>query len=83
VSVVVRDQPDLIGKPVAVCHSDSVQGTGEISSANYPARSYGRFNLSLCLYIQMIYEAVFLCCGLSRNAYRLNLKIFQDFPVLV
>ncbi|CAM6091007.1 unnamed protein product [Calypogeia fissa] len=41
VSVVVRNQPGLIGKPVAVCHSNSAQGTGEISSANYPARSYG------------------------------------------
>jgi DNA repair protein REV1 len=26
---------------VAVCHSDSARGTAEISSANYPARSFG------------------------------------------
>ncbi|BBN18674.1 DNA repair protein REV1 [Marchantia polymorpha subsp. ruderalis] len=41
VSVVVRNRPDLVGKPVAVCHSDSEKGTAEISSANYPARSFG------------------------------------------
>ncbi|KAL3677374.1 hypothetical protein R1sor_027322 [Riccia sorocarpa] len=41
VSVVVRNRPDLVNKPVAVCHSDSDKGTAEISSANYPARSYG------------------------------------------
>ncbi|KAL2609061.1 hypothetical protein R1flu_027634 [Riccia fluitans] len=41
VSVVVRNRPDLLDKPVAVCHSDSDKGTAEISSANYSARSYG------------------------------------------
>ncbi|KAK1402489.1 DNA repair protein REV1 [Heracleum sosnowskyi] len=41
VSVVIRNQPELQGKPVAVCHSDNPRGTAEISSANYPARAYG------------------------------------------
>uniref|UniRef100_A0A7I4CIB7 DNA repair protein REV1 n=1 Tax=Physcomitrium patens TaxID=3218 RepID=A0A7I4CIB7_PHYPA len=41
VAVVVRDRPELHDKPVAVCHSDSVRGSGEISSANYPARAFG------------------------------------------
>ncbi|XP_057545804.1 DNA repair protein REV1 isoform X3 [Amaranthus tricolor] len=41
VAVVIRHQPELMGKPVAVCHSDSARGTAEISSANYPARHYG------------------------------------------
>ncbi|PIN17326.1 Translesion DNA polymerase - REV1 deoxycytidyl transferase [Handroanthus impetiginosus] len=41
VSVVVRNRPELFGKPVAVCHSDSLRGTAEISSANYPARDHG------------------------------------------
>ncbi|CAH9091138.1 unnamed protein product [Cuscuta epithymum] len=41
VSVVVRNRPELQGKPVAVCHSDNPRGTAEISSANYLARSYG------------------------------------------
>ncbi|OAE22001.1 hypothetical protein AXG93_4804s1060 [Marchantia polymorpha subsp. ruderalis] len=36
-----ENRPDLVGKPVAVCHSDSEKGTAEISSANYPARSFG------------------------------------------
>lgn len=40
-AVVVRERPELNGKPVAVCHSDSARGTGEISSANYPARAFG------------------------------------------
>ncbi|XP_057247657.1 DNA repair protein REV1 isoform X3 [Beta vulgaris subsp. vulgaris] len=41
VAVVIRNRPDLMDKPVAVCHSDSPRGTAEISSANYPARDYG------------------------------------------
>nr|XP_029122970.1 DNA repair protein REV1 [Elaeis guineensis] len=41
VSVIVRNYPELIDKPVAVCHSDNPKGTAEISSANYPARDYG------------------------------------------
>lgn len=41
VSVVIRSYPELVNKPVAVCHSDSPKGTAEISSANYPAREYG------------------------------------------
>lgn len=41
VSVVIRSHPELLDKPVAVCHSNNSKGTAEISSANYPARSYG------------------------------------------
>ncbi|XP_059647846.1 DNA repair protein REV1 isoform X2 [Cornus florida] len=41
VSVVIRNHPELLDKPVAVCHSDNPRGTAEISSANYPARDYG------------------------------------------
>ncbi|KAL8255397.1 hypothetical protein R6Q59_033618 [Mikania micrantha] len=41
VSVVIRNQPELWDKPVAVCHSDNARGTSEISSANYPARDHG------------------------------------------
>ncbi|KAI4295713.1 hypothetical protein L6164_035729 [Bauhinia variegata] len=41
VSVVIRNHPELLDKPVAVCHSDNPKGTSEISSANYPARGYG------------------------------------------
>ncbi|CAI8587304.1 unnamed protein product [Vicia faba] len=41
VAVVIRNHPELLDKPVAVCHSDNSKGTSEISSANYPARSYG------------------------------------------
>ncbi|XP_043813942.1 DNA repair protein REV1 isoform X4 [Manihot esculenta] len=41
VSVVIRNDPELHDKPVAVCHSDNPKGTAEISSANYPAREYG------------------------------------------
>lgn len=41
VSVVIRNYPELLDKPVAVCHSDNPKGTAEISSANYPARDYG------------------------------------------
>ncbi|CAL0332106.1 unnamed protein product [Lupinus luteus] len=41
VSVVIRNHPVLLDKPVAVCHSNNSKGTSEISSANYPARGYG------------------------------------------
>lgn len=43
VSAVIRKDSELKDKPVAVCHSDSPNGTSEISSANYPARDYGNF----------------------------------------
>ncbi|CAJ1924447.1 unnamed protein product [Sphenostylis stenocarpa] len=41
VSVVIRNHPELLDQPVAVCHSSNSNGTAEISSANYPARSHG------------------------------------------
>lgn len=47
VSVVIRKHPDLLDKPVAVCHSDNPRGTAEISSANYPARGHGEFYADL------------------------------------
>eukprot|EP00742_Colponemidia_sp_Colp-10_P008026 GILJ01008660.1.p1 GENE.GILJ01008660.1~~GILJ01008660.1.p1 ORF type:complete len:744 (-),score=139.86 GILJ01008660.1:165-2396(-) len=45
VSVVIRDRPDLKGKPVAVSHAQSRLGsTGEVSSCNYEARRCGVVN---------------------------------------
>ncbi|XP_029130864.1 DNA repair protein REV1 isoform X2 [Cajanus cajan] len=41
VSVVIRNHPELLNQPVAVCHSNNSNGTAEISSANYPSRSHG------------------------------------------
>ncbi|KAK9810528.1 hypothetical protein WJX72_012236 [[Myrmecia] bisecta] len=40
-SVAALGNPAFEGKPLAVCHSSSAQGTGEVSSANYEARKYG------------------------------------------
>ena len=34
-------EPALAGKPLAVSHSNSARGAGEISSANYEARAFG------------------------------------------
>ncbi|KAL4369796.1 hypothetical protein AHAS_Ahas06G0001600 [Arachis hypogaea] len=36
-----RNKPALLDNPVDICHSNNSKGTSEISSANYPARSYG------------------------------------------
>lgn len=33
--------PELKDRPLAVCHSNSSRGTGEVSSANYEARRFG------------------------------------------
>eukprot|EP00803_Ostreobium_quekettii_P007207 evm.model.scf_1084.2 EVM.evm.TU.scf_1084.2 scf_1084:6744-14924(+) len=33
--------PELQGKPLAVCHSNSSKGTAEVSAANYEARAFG------------------------------------------
>lgn len=60
-AVVVRERPELEGKPVAVCHSDSARGTGEISSANYPARAFGQQSDGLkivCVYFKDIFALV-------------------------
>ncbi|KAK9805394.1 hypothetical protein WJX73_010812 [Symbiochloris irregularis] len=40
-SVAELTDPALKGQPLAVSHSNSAQGTGEISSANYLAREFG------------------------------------------
>ncbi|KAJ0095621.1 hypothetical protein Patl1_16950 [Pistacia atlantica] len=56
VSVIIRNHPELQDKPVAICHSDSVKGTAEISSANYPARDYGWF----CSKVICLYQLMFL-----------------------
>lgn len=40
-SVAGLTDPSFQGKPLAVSHSNSAQGTGEISSANYEARKFG------------------------------------------
>lgn len=50
VSVVVRNRPELVGKPVAVCHSEKTQGTAEISSSNYAARTFGMFIMLSCIF---------------------------------
>jgi DNA repair protein REV1 len=34
-------RPELRGKPLAVSHSNSARGTGEVSAANYEARAFG------------------------------------------
>lgn len=39
--IALRERPWLRNQPVAVCHSDFAQGSGEISSANYVARKFG------------------------------------------
>lgn len=41
VSVAVRDNPSLAGKPVAVCPASRFNGTSEIASASYEARAFG------------------------------------------
>lgn len=44
VGVGLKSRPDLIGKPVAVCHSKGADGSGstsEIASCSYEARSFG------------------------------------------
>lgn len=40
-SVAELTHPALKGQPLAVSHSNSAQGTGEVSSANYLARETG------------------------------------------
>ncbi|KAL0055598.1 hypothetical protein WJX82_002289 [Trebouxia sp. C0006] len=40
-SVAALAEPAFKGKPLAVSHSSSAQGTGEVSSANYEARKFG------------------------------------------
>lgn len=40
-SVAELTDPALKGQPLAVSHSNSAQGTGEVSSANYLARKTG------------------------------------------
>ncbi|KXZ53208.1 hypothetical protein GPECTOR_7g1101 [Gonium pectorale] len=40
-SVAALGRPELAGRPLAVCHSNSSRGTGEVSSANYLARAAG------------------------------------------
>jgi DNA repair protein REV1 len=34
-------RPEFVGLPLAVCHSASERGSGEVSSANYEARAAG------------------------------------------
>jgi nucleotidyltransferase/DNA polymerase involved in DNA repair len=45
VAVGLLERPELIGKPVAVCHSQGTNGaassTSEIASASYEARKFG------------------------------------------
>ncbi|KAK9867787.1 hypothetical protein WJX84_002274 [Apatococcus fuscideae] len=40
-AVAASSDPAFKGKPLAVCHSNSAKGTGEVSSANYEARAFG------------------------------------------
>jgi DNA repair protein REV1 len=42
VAVGLLDRPELVGKPVAVCHSQGdTSSTSEIASASYEARKFG------------------------------------------
>ncbi|KAK9844061.1 hypothetical protein WJX81_003182 [Elliptochloris bilobata] len=40
-SVAVLGNPELAGKPLAISHSASARGAGEVSSASYEARAFG------------------------------------------
>ncbi|GAX76094.1 hypothetical protein CEUSTIGMA_g3537.t1 [Chlamydomonas eustigma] len=40
-SAAAASHPELRGRPVVVCHSNSAKGTGEVSCANYEARAMG------------------------------------------
>uniref|UniRef100_A0A383W0I0 DNA polymerase kappa n=1 Tax=Tetradesmus obliquus TaxID=3088 RepID=A0A383W0I0_TETOB len=40
-AVAAVGRPQFAGKPLAVCHSNSAQGSAEVSSANYEARACG------------------------------------------
>lgn len=40
-SVTESSHPEFHGLPLAVCHSNSRRGSGEVSSANYEARKFG------------------------------------------
>lgn len=85
-SVVIRNRPELQDKPVAVCHSDNPKGTAEISSANYPARSYGWFysksSISLSTYI--FYGLCIFCIQVDFNPYfqELGLECLLEMPRL-
>ncbi|KMZ75186.1 DNA-directed DNA polymerase [Zostera marina] len=70
VSVIVRNYPALVDKPVAVCHSDNPKGTAEISSANYPARNYG---IKAGMFVR---DAMTLCPSLVIFPY--NFKAYEE-----
>jgi hypothetical protein len=40
-AVAAVGRPEFAGLPLAVCHSNSDRGSGEVSSANYEARAHG------------------------------------------
>jgi len=83
-SVAEAGHPEFKGKPLAVCHSNSARGSGEISSANYEARKYG---IGASMFISRAKE---LCPGIivvpyefdkyevvSEKVYRILLKYTQ------
>jgi len=63
VSVVIRNHPELLDQPVAVCHSNNSNGTAEISSANYPARSHGWLHtlLYMIAWLNKLWYNFFVC----------------------
>lgn len=80
-SVAEAGHPEFKGKPLAVCHSNSERGSGEVSSANYEARKCG---VSASMFMSRAKE---LCPGLivvpyefekyekvSEQVYRILLK---------
>lgn len=83
-SVAEAGHPEFKGKPLAVCHSNSARGSGEISSANYEARKHG---VGASMFISRAKE---LCPGIivvpyefdkyevvSEKVYRILLKYTQ------
>lgn len=62
VSVVIRNHPELLDQPVAVCHSNNSNGTAEISSANYPARNHGWLYAKLYMIIRVYASASYIVC---------------------
>jgi DNA repair protein REV1 len=83
-SVAEAGHPEFKGKPLAVCHSNSARGSGEVSSANYEARKHG---IGASMFISRAKE---LCPGIivvpyefdkyelvSEKVYRILLKYTQ------
>lgn len=76
-SVVLRDNPNLIGKPIVVTPSANINGTSEVSAASYEARAFGiKARMHVCDARKLCPELIVVPCQFDKY-FEVSKKLYK------